>query len=82
VKRTRTTGFYPASHSVWGANTTPYRVRRTGTWRRTLFALHERLGFQLIGTFGEVGYKHGEYRDVSWFEKNVSAPTPDTSVDA
>ena len=34
-------------------------------------ALHERLGFNLVGTFREVGFKFGRYWDVSWYEKYV-----------
>jgi phosphinothricin acetyltransferase len=35
-------------------------------------ALHERLGFRRAGTYREVGFKLGGYRDVSWYEKDVS----------
>jgi len=35
-------------------------------------ALHERLGFKLVGTYREVGFKFDKYWDVSWFEKDVS----------
>lgn len=35
-------------------------------------ALHEKLGFRLVGTYNEVGFKFGKYWDVSWFEKDVS----------
>ena len=34
-------------------------------------ALHERFGFRPVGTFSEVGYKFGRYRDVCWVEKRV-----------
>ena len=34
--------------------------------------LHERLGFNLVGTFREVGFKLDKYWDVSWYEKDVS----------
>jgi phosphinothricin acetyltransferase len=37
-------------------------------------ALHEQLGFRLVGTLWEVGYKFGKYWDVSWYEKEMSAP--------
>lgn len=37
-------------------------------------ALHERLGFVKVGTYSEVGFKLGKYWDVSWYEKDVSAP--------
>ena len=36
-------------------------------------ALHERLGFSLIGTCHEVGYKFGKYWDVCWYERDVSS---------
>lgn len=39
---------------------------------RSSIALHERLGFLLVGTFREVGFKFGQYWDVSWYEKDVS----------
>jgi len=32
-------------------------------------ALHERFGFQPVGTFTEVGRKFGRYWDVTWMEK-------------
>ena len=35
-------------------------------------ALHERLGFRLVGTFREVGFKLEKRWDVSWYEKDVS----------
>ena len=35
-------------------------------------ALHERLGFRLVGTFKEVGYKFERFWDVSWYEKTLS----------
>lgn len=31
-------------------------------------ALHERLGFEAVGTFNEVGHKLGRWRDVSWWQ--------------
>ncbi|MBW3562707.1 MAG: GNAT family N-acetyltransferase [Actinobacteria bacterium] len=30
---------------------------------------HQRYGFALVGTYHEVGHKHGRYWDVSWLEK-------------
>lgn len=35
-------------------------------------ALHEKLGFELVGTYREVGRKFGRYWDVAWFEKDLS----------
>lgn len=39
--------------------------------------LHQRLGFELIGVFREVGFKFGRYWDVAWYERDVSRQTPD-----
>ena len=32
-------------------------------------ALHERVGFRHLGTYTEVGRKHGRWVDVAWFER-------------
>jgi phosphinothricin acetyltransferase len=32
-------------------------------------ALHERLGFKVVGVFSEVGRKFGKYWDVCWTER-------------
>lgn len=37
--------------------------------------LHQRLGYNLIGVFREVGYKFGRYWDVAWYDRDVSTPT-------
>lgn len=34
-------------------------------------ALHEKLGFEHVATYHEVGYKLGKYWDVNWYEKEV-----------
>ena len=34
-------------------------------------ALHQKLGFRFVGTFGEQGRKFGRYWDVAWFERPV-----------
>lgn len=36
-------------------------------------ALHQSLGFNLVGTFREVGFKLGKFWDVSWYERDLSA---------
>jgi len=36
-------------------------------------ALHEKLGFVRVASYHEVGFKLGQYWDVDWFEKDVSA---------
>ncbi|BCM67491.1 putative phosphinothricin N-acetyltransferase [Streptomyces sp. EAS-AB2608] len=33
--------------------------------------LHERFGFQYVGTYREVGRKFGRYWDVAWYEKQL-----------
>lgn len=35
-------------------------------------ALHEKFGFEHVGTFREVGRKFDRYWDVAWFEKDLS----------
>ena len=38
--------------------------------------LHETLGFRRIGTIHEVGWKHGAWRDTTYFEKRLSEGPP------
>lgn len=35
--------------------------------------LHETAGFRHIGTWNEVGFKHGKYWDVAWYECQIGA---------
>ncbi len=53
----------PSVHRAYGGTALP---------NPESIALHERLGFTLVGTYREVGFKFDKYRDVSWFEKDVS----------
>lgn len=32
-------------------------------------ALHLTMGFERVGTYQRIGWKHGEWRDVAWFQK-------------
>ncbi len=32
-------------------------------------ALHRTMGFELVGTYKEVGWKMGGWRDVAWFQR-------------
>lgn len=34
-------------------------------------ALHRALGFELVGTQRRIGWKHGEWRDVTWMQRTV-----------
>jgi phosphinothricin acetyltransferase len=38
--------------------------------------LHERLGFELVGVYREIGWKHGAWRDVGWYQLELT-PAPD-----
>ena len=40
-------------------------------------ALHERHGFEPLGTFRDVGYKLGDWRDVRWYHRRLAAPPAD-----
>jgi phosphinothricin acetyltransferase len=35
--------------------------------------LHRRMGFRELGTYTEVGFKHGRWVDVRWYERPVPA---------
>ena len=35
-------------------------------------SLHEKLGFKLIGTYQNAGYKDGKWHDVVWFGKAIA----------
>ena len=39
-------------------------------------ALHESLGFTLVGTFTGVGVKFGEPLDVTWYQRSLVRPSP------
>ncbi|HEX7980662.1 MAG TPA: arsinothricin resistance N-acetyltransferase ArsN1 family B [Gemmatimonadaceae bacterium] len=34
-------------------------------------AFHEAMGYTPVGTYRRVGYKHGQWRDVTWFERAI-----------
>ncbi|WP_405416423.1 GNAT family N-acetyltransferase [Pseudonocardia alni] len=40
-------------------------------------ALHRALGFGEVGTFRGVGWKHGAWRDVTWFRRALVDAPPD-----
>ena len=37
-------------------------------------ALHERMGFEPVGTYRNAGFKLGRWRDVSWWQRPLVAP--------
>ena len=40
-------------------------------------ALHRALGFTEVGVFRGVGWKHGAWRDVVWYQRALADPPPD-----
>lgn len=49
-------------------------------------ALHASLGFRVLGTYSNAGYKAGRWHDVAWFEKQIAPyaakPEPVVSITA
>lgn len=41
-------------------------------------ALHEKMGFEKVAQFREVGFKFGRWIDVGYWEKSLAAPVPAT----
>jgi len=39
--------------------------------------LHAALGFEPVGTFRAVGWKHGAWRDVAWVQRPLAAALPE-----
>lgn len=42
--------------------------------------LHEALGFEHIGTYREVGFKHGKWHDVGWWCRALNGATPPNKI--
>ena len=40
----------------------------------TSIALHESVGFKLVGIYKNVGFKFGVWRDVSWWQRDLKPP--------
>ena len=38
--------------------------------------LHESMGFAYLGTFAEIGFKHGKFHDLGWWRRTLAAGTP------
>jgi L-amino acid N-acyltransferase YncA len=43
-------------------------------------ALHESLGFEPLGVYRKVGFKHGAWCDVGWWQKQLQVPTVEPSA--
>jgi L-amino acid N-acyltransferase YncA len=43
-------------------------------------ALHQALGFEPIGVYRGVGYKHGAWHDVGWWQKTLRSDAAPTNV--
>lgn len=39
-------------------------------------ALHLAMGFEQVGTYRRIGWKHGQWRDVAWFQKPLGGDGP------
>jgi phosphinothricin acetyltransferase len=39
-------------------------------------ALHEAVGFEPVGVYREVGFKHGRWHDVGWWRRALAQATP------
>jgi len=39
-------------------------------------ALHEKLGFKSVGVNREIGWKHGAWHDVGWWQLELTPPAP------
>ena len=39
--------------------------------------LHEAMGFTPVGVFGHVGFKHGAWHDVGWWQYSLGTPSQD-----
>jgi phosphinothricin acetyltransferase len=40
-------------------------------------ALHESLGFTPVGTYRDIGFKHGRWWDVSWWQRTLGPADPE-----
>ena len=43
-------------------------------------ALHRALGFEPVGTYRRIGWKHGAWRDVAWFQRPLGDDGPPAPV--
>jgi len=39
---------------------------------------HEKMGYRQVGIYHNIGFKHGAYRDVGWWEMAIRDTAPDT----
>jgi L-amino acid N-acyltransferase YncA len=40
-------------------------------------ALHSAVGFQPVGVYTGIGWKHGRWHDVSWWQLELQNPRPE-----
>ncbi len=40
-------------------------------------AFHRSMGFEPVGTWRRIGWKHGQWRDVAWFQRGLGKDAPD-----
>jgi L-amino acid N-acyltransferase YncA len=39
-------------------------------------ALHRRMGYELVGGYRDIGFKHGTWRTVAWWQARLREPVP------
>ena len=39
-------------------------------------SFHKKMGFSIVGTYCDIGFKNGRYHDVSWWQKKLSDKSP------
>ena len=39
-------------------------------------SFHKKMGFSIVGTYRDIGFKNGRYHDVSWWQKKLSNKSP------
>lgn len=44
--------------------------------------IHRSFGFEQVGTFERVGWKHGAWHDVAWLQRDLGAGDPDSPPEA
>lgn len=71
------TGLYTALFDVLRSQNYVNAYAGTAVPNPSSTGFHAAMGFELIGTYEEVGYKHGAWRDVQWWVKRLGARVED-----
>lgn len=71
------TGLYTALFDVLRAQGFVNAYAGTALPNPASVGFHDAMGFESVGTYEEVGYKHGAWRDVQWWVKRLAARDAD-----